>query len=108
MYAMCAMCIKALVCLLQTADPSWLERFVTMPADVQEIQPKDANPAQGNKRVKITVSDGLWKCSAVLASQLKELVDTHQLVKGAIIEVIELVGNKKLQANPNAALNSKK
>eukprot|EP00877_Chromochloris_zofingiensis_P013681 jgi/Chrzof1/8567/Cz03g15270.t1 len=76
--------------------------------DVQEIQPKDANPAQGNKRVKITVSDGLWKCSAVLASQLKELVDTHQLVKGAIIEVIELVGNKKLQANPNAALNSKK
>lgn len=60
---------------------------------MQQITPKDIN---GPKRTKVTVSDGLFKCTALLATQLKELVDGGQVVKGAIVEVPELVGNKKL------------
>jgi hypothetical protein len=61
---------------------------------VQHITPKDG---AGPKRTKVTVSDGLYKCTALLATQLKDLVEQGAIVKGAILEVLELVGNKKLQ-----------
>lgn len=65
---------------------------------MQHIKPKDG--ASGPARTKVTVSDGVYKCTALLATQLKELVDQGGIAKGAIIEVRELVGNKKLhQAN---------
>jgi hypothetical protein len=66
---------------------------------VQHITPKDGT---GPKRTKVTVSDGVYKCTALLATQLKDLVEQGHIVKGSILEVMELVGNKKLQAT-NAA-----
>jgi hypothetical protein len=42
------------------------------------------------------VSDGLYKCTALLASQLKPLVDDGRISKYALLRITELVGNKKL------------
>lgn len=64
--------------------------------DVQRVQPK-GDTGSGQSRIKLVVSDGIHKCMALLASQLKDLADSGQLQKGTIIEVIELVGNKQLQ-----------
>ena len=64
--------------------------------DVQRVQPKGDGNA-GTSRIKLTVSDGVHKCMALLATQLKELADSGQLQVGSIVEVRELVGNKKLQ-----------
>lgn len=44
----------------------------------------------------MTVSDGVYKCTALLASQLKVLVDNGAISKFALLRVTELVGNKKL------------
>jgi hypothetical protein len=63
--------------------------------DVTRVTPKGDAGAQS--RVKLTVSDGVHKCMALLASQLKDLADSGQLQTGAIVEVRELVGNKQLQ-----------
>jgi hypothetical protein len=67
-------------------------------AEVQHIKPKDGGT--GPARTKVIVSDGVYKCTALLASQLKDAVDEGKLVQWAIVNVTELVGNKKLnQAN---------
>lgn len=65
---------------------------------MQLLAPKDSNPS-GAKRIKLTVSDGVHKCTALLASQLKDLVDNGSLKQGAIIKVTELVSNKQLEKN---------
>ncbi|GBF93369.1 replication A 70 kDa DNA-binding subunit A [Raphidocelis subcapitata] len=65
--------------------------------DVQRVQPKGEG-ASNQSRIKLIVSDGIHKCVALLASQLKDLADSGKLQVGAIIEVQELVGNKQLQA----------
>ena len=72
-------------------------------ADVQEITPKNEST---QRRTKVTVTDGKFKCTALLATQLKELVDSGQIARGAVIEVHELVGNKKVA--PNAAAPPKR
>lgn len=64
--------------------------------DVTNVMPKSEG-GTGQPRVKLTVSDGLHKCTALLASQLKALADSKQLQTGSIIQVTELVGNRKLQ-----------
>jgi uncharacterized protein involved in outer membrane biogenesis len=46
----------------------------------------------------MTVSDGVYKCTALLASQLKVLVDDGRISKFHLVRVTELVGNKKLGA----------
>lgn len=66
---------------------------------VQPIVSKDPNAA---RRVKITVSDGVYKGTALLATQLARLVDDNQLTDGAIVDVSELVGNRKLQQTSTA------
>jgi hypothetical protein len=58
---------------------------------VQPIVSKDPN---ASRRVKITVSDGVYKGTALLATQLASL----PIAEGAIIDVSELVGNRKLAA----------
>jgi uncharacterized protein involved in outer membrane biogenesis len=60
---------------------------------VQNIKSKDGTQPQ---RSKVTVSDGMYKCTALLASQLKVLVDNGAISKFALLRVTELVGNKKL------------
>ena len=65
--------------------------------DVQRVQPKGDGGNAGTSRIKLVVSDGVHKCMALLATQLKELADSGQLQVGSIVEVRELVGNKKLQ-----------
>jgi hypothetical protein len=70
--------------------------------DVQRVQPK-ADSASSQPRIKLVVSDGIHKCVALLASQLKDLADSGKLQTGAIIEVRELVGNKQLQATATAS-----
>jgi len=62
--------------------------------DVQRVQPKGDS---GQSRIKLVVSDGVHKCMALLASQLKDLADSGQLQVGTIVAVLELVGNKQLQ-----------
>ena len=64
--------------------------------DVQRVTPK-GDTGGGQSRIKLVVSDGVFKCMALLASQLKELADSGQLQVGTIVEVKELVGNKALQ-----------
>jgi hypothetical protein len=64
--------------------------------DVQRVQPKN-DTGSGQARIKLVVSDGVHKCMALLASQLKDLADNGQVQQGTIIEVRELVGNKQLQ-----------
>lgn len=68
-------------------------------ADVQNIQPKQS---AGPPRTKIIVSDGVYKCTALLASQLTPVVLDGQIVKGAILSVNDLVGNKKLGSAASA------
>jgi hypothetical protein len=63
--------------------------------DVQRVTPK--GDTGGQSRIKLVVSDGVHKCMALLASQLKDLADSGQLQVGTIIQVHELVGNKQLQ-----------
>jgi hypothetical protein len=64
--------------------------------DVQKVQPK-GDSGSGQSRIKLVVSDGVHKCMALLASQLKDLAESGQLQVGTIVEVRELVGNKQLQ-----------
>lgn len=61
--------------------------------EVQNIKPKDSTQPQ---RSKVTVSDGMYKCTALLASQLARFVEGGQIARGAVVRVTELVGNKKL------------
>lgn len=72
---------------------------------VQPIVSKDPN---ASRRVKITVSDGVYKGTALLATQLARLVDDNQLTDGAIVDVSELVGNRKLAATSTGAVASNK
>lgn len=72
-----------------------LPSCVLRPADVQNIKSKDGTQPQ---RSKMTVSDGVYKCTALLASQLKVLVDDGRISKFHLVRVTELVGNKKLGA----------
>ena len=90
---------KAAHTLHQTTQPP-----PTTSTDLQQIQPKEGAPT----RVKLTVSDGVTKCTALLASQLRELVDRGALAVGAVIDVHELVGNKKLQATASASASAAK
>jgi hypothetical protein len=62
-------------------------------ADVQAIAPKDGGANPNNQRFKLTVSDGVWTTNALLASQLKEKVDSGAIQKGTIIDVTETVSN---------------
>jgi hypothetical protein len=64
--------------------------------EVTRVTPR-GDTGGGQSRVKLTVSDGVHKCTALLASQLKDLADSGQLQTGTIVEVRELVGNKQLQ-----------
>eukprot|EP00775_Hariotina_reticulata_P005401 gene5401-5635_t len=61
--------------------------------DAQHIKPKESN---ATSRTKVVLSDGQYKCTALLASQLKEIVGGGQVVKGSIVRLKELVGNKRL------------
>lgn len=70
---------------------------------MQNIQPKQGG--NGPQRTKVIVSDGIYKCTALLATQLMPLVDEGHIVKGAILSVNELVGNKKLST---ATANNRK
>lgn len=85
---LCAPLTQPPVCLLWGV-PAQLH----LSADVQHIKPKDGT--QPN-RTKVTVSDGVYKCTALLASQLRELVENGAISKFALLRVTELVGNKKL------------
>lgn len=69
---------------------------VAVLAEVQHITPKDGS---GPKRAKVTVNDGMYKCTALLATQLKDLVDNGTIQRGTVLRVNELVGNKKLGNN---------
>ncbi|KAF8055656.1 RPA1A [Scenedesmus sp. PABB004] len=71
--------------------------------DMTHITPKDG---AGPRRTKITCSDGVYKCVALLATQLREQVDSGAIQRGSVIAVRELVGNKKLGGS--AANASKK
>lgn len=64
--------------------------------EVTRVQPK-GDAGGGQSRVKLVVSDGVHRCTALLASQLRELADSGQLQVGTVVEVKELVGNKALQ-----------
>eukprot|EP00878_Enallax_costatus_P012473 GHUV01013026.1.p1 GENE.GHUV01013026.1~~GHUV01013026.1.p1 ORF type:complete len:867 (+),score=301.03 GHUV01013026.1:206-2806(+) len=66
--------------------------LVVQVLDVQLLQPKQGNT--NTPRTKVTVSDGIYKCIALLAGQLAPML--NQIVKGAILSVNELVGNKQL------------
>jgi len=70
-------------------------RMCVCTADIQNIKPKDSTAPQRNK---VTVSDGVYKCTALLASQLKVAVDDGRISRNCIMRVTDLVGNKKLGA----------
>jgi len=67
------------------------------------VQPIVSKDPSASRRVKITVSDGVYKGTALLATQLARLVDDNQLTDGAIVDVSELVGNRKLQQTSTGA-----
>lgn len=72
-----------------------LARVCVSSADIQNIKPKDSTAPQRNK---VTVSDGVYKCTALLASQLKVAVDDGRISRHCIMRITDLVGNKKLGA----------
>eukprot|EP00879_Flechtneria_rotunda_P025305 GHRR01026883.1.p1 GENE.GHRR01026883.1~~GHRR01026883.1.p1 ORF type:complete len:797 (+),score=258.36 GHRR01026883.1:172-2562(+) len=91
------------VLLRALAADSMAEPFIVQVLDVQALQPKEGN---NQKRGKLVISDGVYKCIALLATQLTPLLESGQLQKYSILQINEVVGNRKL-GNSSSAANKK-
>ncbi len=74
-------------------------------ADVSQVQSKTGE-SSGPRRVKCTVSDGAIKCTALLATQVSQLVDNGELKALSIVQVDDMVGGKNF--GKTAAASNKK
>jgi hypothetical protein len=70
-------------------------------AEATEINAKSGDGKPTGKRGKLTVSDGVHKCTALLSSQNCALLTEGQLHKGAIIQLDEAVSKSSGMGSVN-------